>query len=204
MRLHPAVQIVLWGMLAALAQHASGALLVALALIVQGAALALGAGQFLRLLRRTRWIMLALLLIYAYVTPGVGVWPQWGGWSPTREGLLEGGDQLLRLLSVLAGLALLLSMLQRERLMAGLYVLLQPLSWLGVSRERIAVRLALTLDLAETAMRDTTDNWRATLQQSLHPPPSAGRTVHLSMPSLDWFDALVLGCAGLLLWGLWR
>lgn len=204
MTLHPAVQILLWAMLAVLVQHASGALLVALALIVQGLALALGADQFLRLLRRTRWIMLTLLILYAYVTPGAGVWPQWGIWSPTREGLLDGAYQLMRLLSVLAGLALLLTMLHRERLMAGLYVLLHPLGWLGVPRERIAVRLAITLDLAETTMRDAAGDWRTTLQQALRPPAAPNNTLHLQVPVLLWTDVLVLGGAGLLLWGLWR
>lgn len=204
MTLHPAVQILLWVLLAVLTQHATDLTLVLLALIVQGAALALGADQFMRLLRRTRWIMLTLLLIYAYVTPGAGVWPQWGIWSPTREGLLDGAYQLMRLLAVLAGLALLLTLLHRERLMAGLYVLLYPLCWLGVPRERIAVRLALTLDLAETAMRDTASDWRSTLQWALRPPTATSRTLQLHVPPLCGADVLALCGAGLLLWGLWR
>ena len=43
--------------------------------------------KFIQLLRRTRWIMLSLLLIYAYTTPGQPLLGSLGAFSPTREGL---------------------------------------------------------------------------------------------------------------------
>ena len=108
--------------------------------------------KFIQLLRRTRWIMLSLLVIYAYSTPGQPLSDTLGMFSPSREGLFDGVLQPARLLAALAGLAILLDRLHRQQLIAGLYTLCAPLQWLGLSRERFAVRLALTLHYAEVAM----------------------------------------------------
>jgi energy-coupling factor transport system permease protein len=169
-----------------------------------GLALRLCRKQLLSLLRRTRWILFSLLLIYAYTTPGAALWAMQGVVSPTREGLLDGLLQLGRLVSVLSGLAILLELLPQTQLISGLYSLAHPLRWLGLSRERVAVRLALTLEYAESAMRDTASDWRSTINAAMQ--PSAVRTKHikLSVQPFRTVDVLLLTACVAVLIGVWR
>jgi energy-coupling factor transport system permease protein len=148
--------------------------------------------------------LFSLLLIYAYSTPGAALWAMLGVASPTREGLLDGLLQLGRLVSVLSGLAILLELLPQTQLISGLYSLAYPLRWLGLSRERVAVRLALTLEYAESAMRDTASDWRSTINAALQ--PSADRTEHIELRVQPFrgVDFLLLTAGAVVLIGVWR
>lgn len=201
---HPAVQIVVWISLSLLAQGLRPMALLVLSAILFAWALRLCAVQLLSLLRRTRWILLSLLLIYAYTTPGVALWAQLGMVSPTREGVLDGLLQLGRLLSVLSGLAILLALLSQTQLISGLYTLAYPLRWFGLSRERIAVRLALTLEYAETAMRDTASDWRATISGALQPAATGATHIELRLQAFGLVDVLLLAASAAVLIGAWR
>jgi energy-coupling factor transport system permease protein len=201
---HPAVQIMTWALLALMAQRLQPFALLVFTVVVSAVALRLCAAQLLRLLRRTRWILFSLLLIYAYTTPGAALWPQFGVASPTHEGLLDGMLQLGRLLSVLAGLAILLELLPQNQLISGLYTLAYPLRWFGMSRERIAVRMALTLEYAESAMGDTAKDWRTTIIAALHPSATGAMHVELRLQAFGWIDALLLAASLGLLIGAWR
>ena len=149
---HPAVLIFLWVCLVITIQSLQATKLVLAGLPLLAVAYALSATCLIILLRRTRWIMLSLLLIYAYATPGVAVWASLAQFSPTHEGLINGLLQLCRLAFTLASLAILLSLLPQQQLICGLYVLTYPLRYVGLSRERLAVRLALTLQYAESVI----------------------------------------------------
>lgn len=201
---HPAVQICVWVLLALLAQRLQPLALLALCAVLSGIALRLCAGQLLSLLRRTRWVLIALLVIYAYTTPGAALVPALGIASPTREGMLDGVLQLGRLLSVLSGLAILLELLPQTQLISGLYTLAYPLRWIGLSRERIAVRLALTLEYAETSMRDTAGDWRATISNALQPAATGAMHIELRLQSFGTVDVLVLMASAAVLIGVWR
>ncbi len=201
---HPAVQILAWGILALLVQHLQPLVLSALDVALIGWALKLSAVQLLGLLRRTRWILLSLLLIYAYTTPGTALWPPLDYVSPTREGALDGLLQLGRLLGVLSGLAILLQLLSQAQLISGLYTLARPLCWFGLSRERIAVRLALTLQYAEPAMRDTASDWRSTIGNALEPSATGVAHIELQLQAVSWVDALLLAASMAVLIGIWR
>lgn len=200
---HPAVQILIWVSVALLAQHLSAESLLILSLVLFSLALSLCAGALLSLVRRTRWILISLLLIYAYTTPGVALFPALGVTSPTHEGLLDGLQQLARLLSVLSGLAILLALLSPAQLISGIYALVYPLCWFGLSRERIAVRLALTLRYAEPAMRDTASNWRATIYDAMQPFAKGTTHIELQRHALGVVDALLLAFSVALLIGVW-
>ena len=198
---HPAVSILLWICLTVAMQslHAVGLLLTVVPLLVM--ACALSAARLRMLLRRTRWIMLSLLLIYAYATPGDAVFAQLAEFSPTYEGMFDGMLQLFRLVCVLAGLAILLSLLSQQQLVSGLYTLAYPLRYAGLSRERIAVRLALTLQYAESAMLDTAVNWRRCIEQMLAPAEIKQSSIELYAIPFTLRDGLllVLGCTPLAL-----
>ncbi len=100
---------------------------------------------FWKLLRRVRWLLLFLILIFAFNIPGeyVRSWPF--EVAPTYEGLADGLLQSARICIMLAGLALLLGTTHRVSLITGFYQLLIPLRFLKFNRERFAARLWLTL-----------------------------------------------------------
>jgi energy-coupling factor transporter transmembrane protein EcfT len=198
-KFHPAAQILTWCLLVASMQFLVFEKLLVAAGFVFLAAMLISARKFLQLLRRTRWILLSLLVIYAYTTPGQPLFDALGMFSPSREGLSEGVLQLARLLAAIAGLAILLDRLRRQQLVAGLYTLLAPLRLVGVSRERIAVRLALTLHYAEVAMlRETHTSWRDNLRSLFEPHDESGREIELSLYRFGIGDGLLVGFALLL------
>ena len=98
----------------------------------------------------------------------------------------------------------LLELLPQTQLISGLYSLAYPLRWLGLSRERIAVRLALTLEYAESAMRDTASDWRSTINAAMQ--PSVDRTEHIELRVQPFraVDILLLAASAAVLIGVWR
>jgi energy-coupling factor transport system permease protein len=200
---HPSVQILIWIWLALLVQRLNITALIFVCTGVLGGALKVCPASFLGLLRRTRWVVLSLLLIYSYTTPGVALLSSLGIFSPTLEGMMDGGMQLARLLCVLAGLAILLTGLSQAQLIGGLYVLLYPLHCLGFSRERFAVRLALTLEKAEATMQETASHWRVAIAEALAPAQLGATKVEVQTQSFKWIDGVwLLACVALLI-GVW-
>lgn len=200
MKLHPATQIIAWCVLVADMQFLkSGSLLLAAGFVLL-AAFILARHKLMQLLRRTRWIMLSLWLIYAYTTPGDALFEL--PLAPSVEGLQEGGLQMMRLMAALAGLAILLDRLHRQQLISGLYSLFAPLQYLGLSRERFAVRLALTLHYAEVAMLRSV-SWQESLQ-SLKAggqiPDPESKTMVLPIARFTLADLLLLFISMLLFW----
>jgi len=198
---HPAVFILIWISLTIAMQslHATALLVAGVPLLV--VAYTLAPGRLIVLFRRTRWIMLSLLIIYAYATPGVAVWHSLAQFSPTHEGIIDGLLQLCRLAFALAGLAILLGMLSQQQFIGGLYTLGYPLRYVGLSRDRIAVRLALTMHYAESVILDTSSNWRSAIEKMLAPAEIKQNAIEIhSVPFkvLDGF-LLLLVCA-LLVW----
>lgn len=202
--LHPTIQILLWILLVLLLQRWPPTLVLAVSLLCSAVALWLDSTQFLRLLRRTRWIALSLLLVYAWATPGTALLDGFGSLSPTYEGLLDGVLQLGRLLSALASLAILLASLSQERLIGGLYALALPLRLFGLSRERFAVRLALTLDYAETTMHETARDWRVAIAQALALKETEATHINLQKQRYSLLDATMLVICLAVLIGVWR
>lgn len=203
-KFHPAAQIVTWCLMVVILQFLSIDTLLAAAGFVLLVAMLISAGKLRQLLRRTRWIMLSLLLVYAYSTPGQPVLEALGMFSPSREGMGDGVLQLTRLLSALAGLAILLDRLHRKQLIAGLYTLFAPLQLVGVSRERVAVRLALTLHYAEVAMLRGTSTWQDSLRSLFEPHGENSQQIELSLYRFGFSDGLLVGIAVLLLYGTLR
>lgn len=100
------------------------------------------------LLSRSRWLLLTMLAMFGWLTPGTPL-PNVPG--ATQEGLLLAAENLARLLIALSAVALILKTLTPAELVAGLRSLLAPLVLLGIPRDRIAVRLALTLSEVEAS-----------------------------------------------------
>lgn len=200
MRFHPAAQILTWCLLVATMQALPPGILLITAGLILLCAVVISRRKFIQLLRRTRWVMFSLLLVYAYSTPGQPLTSILGMFSPSREGLVDGALQLTRLLVALAGLAILLDRLHRQQLIAGLYALFAPLQWMGLSRERLAVRLALTLHYAEVAMLRKTHSWQDHLRSLFEPHGETTRQMELPLYHFEVKDALLLGSVLLMMW----
>lgn len=117
------------------------------------------------LLKRTRWLIISIALLFALATPGAYLLPGLGSISPTEEGIRLGFEHLMRLLFVLASLAVLLHITGMDGLLAGLHGLLLPLSWIGLDRGRVAMRLMLVMHYVEQAPPGR--HWREWLQGSV-------------------------------------
>lgn len=160
--LHPTVRLVAWGGVAALVQWLPlGSLLPACAAAVV-AGLSAAPERMGLLLKRARWLIASLVLLFALATPGVYLLPALGSLGPTEEGMRLGLEHLLRLVFVLASLAVLLQMTGLEGLVTGLYGLIWPLSWLGLDRGRVALRLMLVMQYVEQSPPGR--QWREWLQ----------------------------------------
>lgn len=121
------------------------------------------------LIRRSRWLLLTMLIMFGWLTPGT---PLPGIPAATQEGILLAAESLARLLVAISIVALILKVLPPAELVAGMRSLLAPLALLGISRDRIAVRLALTLEEVE-ASRGGQDGGSAAVPATLSLPAAA-------------------------------
>lgn len=112
------------------------------------AAIIVAPRHFQLLLLRSRWLLLTMLVMFGWLTPGTPL-PLIPGAS--LEGLLLAADNLARLLIALAAVAMILTALPPGELVAGMRTLLAPLALLRIRRDRVAVRLALTLNEVEAS-----------------------------------------------------
>ncbi len=97
-----------------------------------------------RMLRRMRWLFLSLLIIYFWFTPGQPLLPLYG--MPTREGIAAGVVRVASLVMLVAAVHLLLCTTSREQLVTAIHWLARPLTILGLSADRLALRIVLTLE----------------------------------------------------------
>lgn len=150
--LHPASLILLGLAFLLAASTRSGTFLLLPCLAVMALALALARRQFATILRRSRWLLLTMLVLFGWMTLGTPV-PGLAG--ATHEGLLLALENIARLLLAIAVVALLLNWLAPPALVSGLRALLAPLAPFGNFRDRLAVRLMLTLRAVDSARTPT-------------------------------------------------
>jgi energy-coupling factor transporter transmembrane protein EcfT len=202
--LTPATKILLWLVLAiGIHQFDLYLLAVTTAPVVLKLFFARETGAWI-MLRRSRWLLLSLLGVYAFATPGDPLFPAWGFLSPSLSGLESGLAQAWRLALLLSTLALLMRSCPRERLLSGIYQLLRPLRLLGVTPERIAVRLWLTLHYVQHQEAARGDNksfysWWHELRSATELTSDAPSMVSLELFPFTWRDATALLIAALLL-----
>lgn len=105
--------------------------------------------QFLRTIKRFKWFLIVMWIIFAFNTPGehVNTWPF--SISPTHEGIKAGFTQMLRIVVMLAALFLIMASNTKQQLISGFYFIFSPLKYLGLEVERFAARLWLTLHYVE-------------------------------------------------------
>ena len=199
---HPAARILIWLAFALFLPWLPSIAMLGISLLMLPLLLTLHRSSFVKLLRRTRWLLLSILLIYAWTMPGENLIQALGTLSPTLEGLQAGAAQAWRLAILLAGLALLLATTPGLQLLGGMYLLLRPWRRLGVDNERITARIWLTLYYAEQAARLKPHEWREKLQHALTAETVHGRPVYFEVMPLRGQDWLMLALALMTLGGL--
>ena len=92
---------------------------------------------------RLRWLFLIILVVYVWMTPLPEPGALW--WQPSSTGFAEGALRVIALVLVVMAVNLLIQTTSRAQLIDAIYQIVTPLSIFGVERDRVAVRVALTL-----------------------------------------------------------
>ena len=160
---HPAALLALWVGFAILLQPLFVVGLAVATSVMLPLAL-FGAGETTRkLLFRTRWLLLTIVVLFAFATPGERLPGSLGETGITWDGIHQGAEHVMRLVLLLAALALLHKRLGTDGIIAGLHWLLAPLARWRDLRQRIVVRLMLILDHVENT---APGSWRGWLMES--------------------------------------
>lgn len=193
--LHPSSRLAIWigGVFLVEQGHGISALVCALALL--GIAGLWARRRCFALVRRARWLLVSIVLISAWMTPGLPLVQSLGSLAPTLEGLSEGGEQALQLVSMLAMVAILLELTPVPAIIGGIHGLMWPLRAFPALRERIALRLLLVLQYVESKPPGTGGGvaghgWRAWVEY----PASARQqgTIVLPRQQVSVLDALLV------------
>lgn len=187
-RLHPASRLLLWGAMVVTVQLARGPLLWGFGLFIAVLALAVARFRLRVLLRRIRYLLLVLVVLFAFFTPGESAIPTLGAASPSIEGLGLALTHGLRLLSVVMLVAILLEHTDEAELILGIMTLSRPLAFAGMSPERLAVRLMLVFRYVQDA---PPEGWRGLLAAVPGPEREEGLVMRLPRPG--WPD--LVACA---------
>jgi len=198
--MHSGSILFLWAVAALFVQQAESWGLAALTAISLVVALVCTRVQCVRLLARIRVLLLAILVLFAWFTPGEAVFMDFPRASPSREGLLLALTHGARLVALVCWVALLLGRMSTDRLVNGLYALFRPCRAFGLPAERIALRLLLVLRHASAARNDGHwKDWRVWLNPS---STTDGETVQLIRERLGFKDVALPAVAGIFL-ALW-
>ena len=161
--------------------------------------------QCVHLLVRMRVLLLAILVLFAWFTPGEAVFMDWPRASPSREGLLLALTHGGRLVALVCWVAVLLGRMSTDRLVSGLYALVRPCGIFGLPAQRIALRLLLVLRHASAVRRNGERPWQD-WRVWLNPPATAeSEIVRLTREHLGFMDIALptLMCIFLVFWWLW-
>jgi hypothetical protein len=124
------------------------------------AALAFAPTRFIRLLRRLRWLLLAVSLTFAFGTPGRLILADFT-FGPTFEGFAAAFHSITHLVAMAASVAVLLDGLSPARLTGAIHRLIHPFSNDHPSPGSFALRLQLVL--RDLEVRFPGRDWRAWL-----------------------------------------
>jgi hypothetical protein len=165
-------------------QSSAGVMVAALCCILASGVFA--RARTLRLLLRARWLLLSLVILFIFFTPGEYLPGTLGDVGISYEGLWLALGHCGRLIALLASLALLHECIETSGLLAGLYCLLVGGPW----RERTVVRLMLVLEYVEQACGER--HWRDWLSDEVIGAEGGAEYCHLRVTALDWRDRSIL------------
>jgi energy-coupling factor transporter transmembrane protein EcfT len=197
--MHAASILILWALAVLLVQMSEGwrlAVAVGVSLVL---ALVVARVNCLRLIKRVTVLLVAILVLFAWFTPGEAMWVDWPRLSPSREGLALALAHGGRLLAVVCWVAILLARMAPDRLVSGLYTLARPGAVFGLSAERVALRLLLVLRYVDRARASGLD-WRGWLAA----PDADDGAVTLTRERMGIRDLAALAAALAVFVAAWR
>lgn len=168
--MHSGLLIFLWLTGVAVLQFLEpGYLLVAVAAFAS-IAVGVARARCWRLVRRIRFLLLAIVILFAGFTPGEAVFIDWPGVSPSWEGVKLALEHLGRVLAVVFCVAILMELLPAQRLVGGLYALVQPFQRLGFPAHSVAVRTLLVLEYVDSEEKVSWKTWLMEESGQTHKP----------------------------------
>lgn len=154
--------------------------------------------RFLSMLRRARWLLLSILVLFALATPGEPLPGPPSLLGITLEGCRLALSHTLRLTLLLALLALLLEHMGIPELISGLHTLLSPMGN-HPQRSRLALRLMLVLEYVEKARQSshgvTRKNWQDWLTPQAALEDNQETPIELPLTPLTLADKLLMALA---------
>ncbi|MBL8473436.1 MAG: hypothetical protein KF778_00820 [Rhodocyclaceae bacterium] len=185
--LHPASTILAWLALATSLSRLSGLSLALALLVLLCAAFVLARHRLVRLIRRARFLLLSLVAVFAWASPGQYMFPAAGAFSPTLEGAHLALAHVAIIVAMLSMVALLLELLPPVELASGCATLIGRALPVRGADERLLARLCLVMEYVE----GPAVHWRDWLNGAAMPqegPP-------LQVPDFIWRgrDSLVGG-----------
>jgi len=149
--MHPVIRIISFLVFAFALSIGTGAQLVLGALVLTALLLltnARGLAAGLRMLSRLRWLLFSIVIVYLWFTPGTPLLPTGpdNAWMPTREGAAVAALRVGMLAIMVLAVNVLIASTPRARLLGALYWLATPLALLGLSRERLVLRMVLAFE----------------------------------------------------------
>lgn len=198
--MHPTLILSIWLFVVLLAQVLPAAPLAGAGLLAFGICSVEARRHFSQLIKRSRWILLTLLLTFVLLTPGERLWADF---PVSKEGVASGAEHLLRLVSVLLAVAWLVGGRSDQWLLSALWGLLSPFR--GPHGKTLIVRLALTLRYAAGPFKRHA--WRSMLSAANSPadgtPPASIELPHPALSPVERLLSNAFLIAGLVaLWGL--
>lgn len=143
---------------------------------------------------------LAIVILFAWQTPGIQVLPGLEALSPTYDGLRLAVSPLLRLMTVAALVACLRQALSPDQWVSSFYLLASPFACLGLPCDRLAIRLRLVLDYLEAPPLQ----WRDCLRGLDARREESGAVVcqleRAGIQDLLWIGLMCLAAVGIWLW----
>ena len=97
-----------------------------------------------RSFKYTKLLLLSIFVFHAVFTPSETYFQLWF-LDVSVQGMTQGCYQAFYLLTIIAGVQTLWQFLDRGQMLSGLIVLLFPLTFIGVSIDRLAVRISMIL-----------------------------------------------------------
>lgn len=196
--LHPAALLFSWLVFATSLQWLTVSWLMGVATACAALAFLTATKRTINLLRRSRWLLISMALLYLFATPGEFLPGLLGEIGLTYEGLSLGGEQVSRLLAMLTSLAILHQAVGTQGLLLAIHYLLKPFPWRGAT----VVRLMLVLDNVEQRQPS---GWREWLMPKVLGHEPLPDRLALAMPPFRCSDGILMLCmAGLLLLVIFR
>lgn len=189
LNVHPTTLLIVWLLLLLGVQCLNGIALAAAFLLLPALGMAV-LRRGVKLVWRTRWLLVSLLIVFAWGVAGEPLWD--GPLAATREGLREASTHIGRLLLVLIAVAAFLEAMPLADLLAALRGLLGPLRYLGCDADRGVIRLMLVLRYVETLPRPR--DWRTLLDI---PAGTACEVLEVNQDRLRWSDHLIYTSAAI-------